>query len=181
MRGKHANAARNRRERVDLEQRAETAERLANKLNAELRELRTSSERRIDSLRAEVRQLVKDRANAVSPRLAEAEERIRVLTAERDSAIADRKEARKRWDALARNWVAVLEGMGLTGTEAVEALIASIEPDGKTQTINHRDHAKRLDTEQVIAIDRAQGIRRSTDPLEGRRVTDETLGTPTTG
>ncbi|AQS70864.1 hypothetical protein [Streptomyces pactum] len=67
MRGKHANAARNRREREELEQRAATAEQKVERLERELTDTREELARRVASLQQEIRGLARDRERAVSP------------------------------------------------------------------------------------------------------------------
>lgn len=67
MRGKHANAARNRREREELEQRAATAEHKVERLNKELADLREELTRRVAALQQENRDLARDRDRVVSP------------------------------------------------------------------------------------------------------------------
>jgi gas vesicle protein len=67
VRGKHANAAKNRREREELEQRAATAEQKVERLEKELADTREELARRVASFQQEIKGLVRDRDRAVSP------------------------------------------------------------------------------------------------------------------
>ncbi|MER5843187.1 hypothetical protein ABT099_23405 [Streptomyces prasinus] len=174
MRGKQGNAAKNRRDRTELEQRAVKAEQRAERLEKELVDLRESSQRRIGSLRVELGQALKERDLGAAPALSKAEERIRALTEERDQ-IADQLKLRdKRWHALDSNLRAVMRGMGLTDTEAIETLIAAYEPDGKARTVVHNVRQARS-TDQTLAVERARGQRSRVDPLSARRLPDRSL------
>lgn len=175
MRGKHGNAAQNRRDRAELEQRAEKAEQRAERLERELSHLRTSSQSQIEGLRNELSRARKDRDDAASPTLLQAEERIRALMAERDHAVEQHKKHLKQWQNMTSNLQNVLKGMGLSAGESIEAIIAAIEPDGKTRSVVAPGTVQRNDmsVEQALAIGRAQGWRSPSDRLADRRVHGE--------
>ncbi|MFF5404572.1 hypothetical protein ACFY8K_16975 [Streptomyces misionensis] len=81
MRGKHGNAAKNRRDRAELEQRAETAEHRAERAEKELAKVKESLARQLVALQNENRQLAEDRDNATSPALqAEHARALRLMT-----------------------------------------------------------------------------------------------------
>lgn len=171
MRGKHANAAKNRRERAELEQRAETAERRAERLEKELTELRDVSRRQMSGLRTEATQARKDRDAAVAPALAQAEEQIRSLMAERDSAQQQQKDLHDRWQSFIKSIKGVLHGMGLTNTESMEVLLAATMPDGSARTVisDETGRVRKATPEQIIAIERARGMRGTVDLLADRK------------
>lgn len=171
MRGKHANAAANRRERADLERRAETAERRATRAEKELAELRGSSQHSISTLRAELAQTRKDRDSTAAPALEQAEEKIRTLMAQRDTAQQERERVQERWDHFLRNVVDVLAGMGLTQAEAHETILAAVTPDGSTRTVmlNNNPSMRKATVEQILAIERARGQRGAVDRLASRK------------
>lgn len=171
MRGKHGNAARGRRDRAELEQRALKAEHRSGRLEKELNELRQSGQREIEALRSKLSQAIKDRDHAAAPALMQAEAQIRSLMQERDRAVKDRESMQKKWNAAASNVVEILAGMGLTRTEAMETLFTAIEPDGRTRTVNFSGRSAPPD--QLVAIDRANGHRRASDPLADRRITTD--------
>lgn len=170
MRGKHAKASANRRERTELEQRATRAEQRADRLDKDLATIREDSKRQVDNLRVELRQALKDRDQAAAPALTQAEERIRALMAERTEAVKQREQLQAKWDAFVRNIKDVLSGMGLTNVEAMEVLLATIMPDGSARTV-HDGSGKATTAQQVIAVQRARGARNSVDLLADRKPT----------
>jgi hypothetical protein len=101
VRGKHGNAAKNRRERAELEQHAESAERRAERAERELAELRASSQRLVTSLRAEVSAVRDERDRGVSPVLEAERERAEKLLNDLGSARSELAEA----DSLMRNYI----------------------------------------------------------------------------
>jgi hypothetical protein len=165
MRGKHGNAAKNRQERAELERQAKTAEHRAEQLEKELSELRDSSQRRINSLRTLLAQAVKEREAGTGLALAQAEARIRSLTAQRDEARKQQATNLERWNAIFRNLKSVLNGMGLSNTEAIETLLASAT-DGQITTlttgIQGRYGQSDEEAEKIRRIQQARGERSHT-------------------
>lgn len=172
MRGKHGNAAQNRRARVELEQRAEKAERMVERLQGELDTLKSTSQSQIESLRGELARVRKDRDAAAAPALKQAEERIRTLMAERDEAIRKYEKVLKQWQRLTLNLMNVLKGMGLGPGEAIESIIAAIEPDGHTPTViaPGARHRSDMPVEYALTLGQAQGWRGGVDRLADRRI-----------
>ncbi|MER7053460.1 hypothetical protein [Streptomyces sp. NPDC000351] len=175
MRGKHGSAAQNRRDRAELERRAEQAERRAERLEQECDAIKSSSRSQMQSLRAELARARKDRDVAAAPALEQAEARIRVLIAELDGVTRKYEKNLKQWQNMTSNLKEVLKGMGLSPGEAIEAIIAAIEPDGKTPSVTAPGTVQRRDMpiEQALAIGRAQGWRGSSDRLADRRIREE--------
>lgn len=171
MRGKHGNAAKNRHERAELEQRARTAERQVVRAETELADLRDSSQRSIEGLRGELSRARKDRDDAAGPALAQAEAQIRQLMAERDSAQQQYKQLYDKWQSFIRSVKDVLYGMGLTNVEAVEVLVAASMPDGSARTVISDANAsvRKGTPEQVLVIDRARRKRGAVDLLADRK------------
>jgi len=171
VRGKHGNAAKNRRDRAELEQRAETAEHRAERAEKELSTLRESSERSVSALRSELSQARKDRDTAVAPALADAEAQIRTLITQRDEAQRERKEVQERWERFLRTFRDVLADLGVGQAEAIEAILASVTPDGAARTVLTDENAsmRKATTEQIIAIQRARGERGTVDRLAHRK------------
>ena len=166
MRGKHANAAANRRAREELEQRATAAEHKAARLEKELAELREASQRQISGLRTELSGARADRDNAAAPALTQAEAKIRALMAERDEATQARDLTEEKWNACRGNLIRILKGMGLTGLEAVEALITSTtsDPAAPLKVAASPNVKNARSVAGAIFIDRAQGRRSAEDP-----------------
>jgi chromosome segregation ATPase len=166
MRGKHAKAAANRRDRAELEQRADKAEQRADRLEKDLAELRESSQRQISGLRSELSHALKARDQAASPAVAEAERKIRELKAERDAACDKLKSIQKKWNTLGGNIIGLLQGMGLKNTEAIEVLATACDPDKGMPALNWgAEQASKSSVEAVMTIQRARGQRSVIDPI----------------
>jgi vacuolar-type H+-ATPase subunit I/STV1 len=123
VKGKHANAAERRRHIEALENRAETAERTAGKLEAELTELREKTTQQITALRREVTALIAQRDEASAPALDEAMNRVADLTSELKANEEDATRFKKDYRRLHRIALGLLREKGYTGAEADAALI----------------------------------------------------------
>jgi chromosome segregation ATPase len=140
VRGKHANAAKNRREREELEQRAATAERRAERLDEELAATKERYERRIAALQAEATQVAQERDAAVSPE----------LEAERKAADHLRAELRDRaravswidrlWKQTVASLPATLASEGLQ-PEQITRVMKTLVVDGKRAAFGLRADA----------------------------------------
>lgn len=163
MRGKHGNAAAGRRDRAELEDRATTAERRADKAEKAHADLKVTTDRQIAGLRADLAAARKERDDAAAPAVAAAEQQIRALMAEREAAEDARKNIQSKWNAATSNIIRVLKQMGLTNVEAMETLLASIMPG--EPVAHYIGDGKHKSVETTLAMDRARGHRHAVDPL----------------
>lgn len=150
MRGKHANAAKNRREREDLQQRSEAAEHRAERLAKEMAELRESSQRAISSLRGELAQARKDRDAAVAPRLEEAIKAAERLRKERDSARFAARDLPRRLDSAMRTCVPRLQEAGLTADQ-IAAVLTLFTKQVKADTFSLGAEVHQLDAQHRVS------------------------------
>lgn len=167
MRGKYKSSAEARQAREEFERRAIAAEERAGKAEKALADLKESAADQLARLRADLASVVRDRDLGAAPALMEAEQRIRELIKDRDDARHDAATLLKKWRTFADQVIAILHGMGLKNTEAMEVLIASINPSKTTRTYTGGidGKLKGLDTDDVMAIQRARGKRSRVDPL----------------
>lgn len=165
MRGKHGAAAQNRRDRAELEQRANKAEQRVERLERDLAQLRETSQRRIENLRGELAQILKERDTVVSPELKKAQEKILTLARERDDANEYVDRMKIRWERAYQRLNDGLVAAGLSQTEVMEVFAGAMDSSPKTVTAGIQGNYGQSDEdrERIRAIQRARGLRSGKD------------------
>lgn len=174
-RGKYAKRAELHRDWDALERRAVAAEHRANRLATELDELRDKSDHEIATLRKDLSAVTRQREEAASPKLLEAEERIRSLMKELEQKQQDHEKTKKANSKATTRLTRLIRLLGFSGPEAFEIAIAGgdirsdlVVADDSTGVSN----AKGLGAKAAERIEASKGFRNysSSDELRTRLI-----------
>lgn len=130
MKGKHTNAAERRRHLAELEGRAAEAERRAERLQADLTELRQSSGAMIEALRAELREVKRQRDAGSHPKLQEADRVKRELLYRIGEAEGQLKYWHEAASALRKEVVSILKDRAGLSEPEINTVLKSVRDLG---------------------------------------------------
>jgi hypothetical protein len=151
VKGKHTNAAERRRHLDDLTSRAETAERKAARLEAELSDVRSEAERQIVDLRSQVAEMKRQRDIAASPEIDAVQEQNRMLRRRIEKLKAEWAGGNHAFTLLRRHASTALRNAGLS---EFEIQMVWTRAKDEAAELEHRERDQ--GTDLAVAVEEAQ-------------------------
>jgi len=173
--GKYAARAAVRRDDADAQSQIAAYQHTVKRLTAELDELKVARAAGQAAASKEIRSLKAQRDEGLSPEVAALRQQLEEQRERADAAAASRRDIARTWETVFGNLQGLLvEGLRLTGMEALEVLIAAVpaseQRDGDPLLlVDPRSGVRdgtRLSREQILAVQASHGRRSRGDAVK---------------